>query len=389
MDELTLLRSTRDQTREPGTEVLERGRAALLSQIDRETPVALFTRLGDDTAFAPLKARRRRRRRTVAWAGFSALGAASATVALVATNVLGFAGWNGGADPAAASVLRSAAAAALEFSDPVVGPGQYMFIRTDGVFALTGPLEADAERIGAEGGDLDLLEYYSMLTTYHDELYVPADRSDDWVWIQCGRAPFQTFGPKSEAFAEEQEKGFFEGDSHGIRWFPGGATPGGSPGDFGGYRAGMDGQGSSADYDALPRDPRQLLDKIYELNEDAGQSRDGEALEWITTALRRGTAPADFRAALYKAAAEIPGVEITEDQATLNGTTGIAIGRVETASNTRYDIIIDPETGQFIGERQITLDGYAGMPAGTTTGWTTVTTSVVSSAPADVATCGQ
>ena len=151
----------------------------------------------------------------------------------------------------------------------------------------------------------------------------------------------------------------------------------------------MDGQGSSADYDALPRDPRQLLDKIYELNEDSGQSRDGQALEWITTALRRGTAPAEFRAALYKAAAEIPGVEITEDQATLNGKTGIAIGRLETASNTLYDIIIDPETGQFIGEREVTVDGYAGMPAGTTTGWTTVTTTVVSSAPADVATCGE
>ena len=179
MDELTLLRSTRDHTREPSLEALARGRSALLSEIDRETPVALFTQLDDDTAFTPLKARRRRH--TVAWAGFSALGAASVTVVLVATNVLGFAGWNGGAEPAAATVLRSAAAAALEFSDPIVGPGQYMFIRTDGVFATVGALEADAERIRAEGGDLQLLDDVSMLEAYHDELYVPAERSDDWV----------------------------------------------------------------------------------------------------------------------------------------------------------------------------------------------------------------
>lgn len=142
---------------------------------------------------------------------------------------------------------------------------------------------------------------------------------------------------------------------------------------------------SSDDYDTLPREPRQLLDKIYELNGNSGPSSDGQALQWIIDALRGGTAPADFRAALYKAVADIPGVEITENQATLNGRTGIAIGRVETTSDTRYDLIIDPESGQFIGEREVTLDGYASFPPGTATSWTAVTTTVTGSAPTDVA----
>jgi hypothetical protein len=380
MDELTLLRSTRDHTREPSPEVLARGRAALFARIDSETPVTLFAQLGDDTAFTPTKARRRRR--TIAWAGFSVLGAASLTVALVATNVLGVADWNGGADPAAASALNSAAAATLEVSDPPVGPGQYLFVRTDGVFSAVGTLEADAERIRENGGDVQPSDAVSALETYRDELYVPADRSDDWVWIQCTRTPFKTFGPRSEAFAAEQAAIYDKYDFDNIRRFPGGTTPGGD--NFGGYHEGTE---MSVDYDALPREPRQLLDKIYELNGNSGQSRDGQALEWITSALRRGTAPADFRAALYRAAAEIPGVEIIEDQATLNGTTGIAIGRLETADNVRYDLIIDPKTGQFIGERQVTLDGYASFPAGTTTSWTTVTTTVTGSAPTDVASC--
>jgi RNA polymerase sigma-70 factor (ECF subfamily) len=382
MDELTLLRSTRDRTREPSREALEHGRAALLSHIDGEIPVALFSKLGEDARFAPERVRRRRR--TVAWAGFSVLGATCLTVALAATNVLGFAGWNAGADPAAASVLNSAAVAAIEVSDPVVGPGQYLSVRTDGVFSLTGTLEEDAERIRDEDdGNVQDSDMVSALESYHDELYIPADRSDDWVWIQCMRAPVQTFGPRSEIFANEELAIRDEHDAHTIRFFSGGITPGG--GSFGGYHQGMS---RSDDYDALPRDPRQLLDSIYELNGNSGQSRDGQALGWIMDVLRAGTVPADFRAALYQAAARIPGVEIVEDQATLNGTTGIAIGRLERADNVRYDLIVDPETGQYIGEREVTLDGYAGIPAGTARGWTTVTTSVVAAAPTDVSTCG-
>ncbi|MFK0239418.1 CU044_5270 family protein [Microbacterium sp. NPDC090281] len=381
MDELTLLRSTRDQTRVPSHEALARGRAALVSQIDGELPVTLFAHVGDDTAFVPLKTRRRRR--TVAWAGFSVLGAASVIVALVATNVLGVAGWNGGADPAAASALRSAAAAAIQVSDPVVGPGQYLFVRTDGVFTGVGTLEEDADRIRAQGGEIQPSDDVAILVSTHDELYVPAERKDTWVWISCTSQPSQTFGPRSERFAEEYAEDMNTYDLDVIRQFPGGVTPGG--GSFGGY---AEGTTTSIDYDALPREPRLLLDRIYELNENSGQSRDGQALEWIISTLQWGIVPADFRAALYKAAAEIPGVEITDAQATLDGTTGIAIGRLETASNTRHEFIVDPETGQYIGERRVTLDGYAGMPPGTVTDWTAVTAAVVSSAPTDAASCG-
>lgn len=382
MDELTLLRNTRDESREPGPEVLARGRAALAARIDGETPVALFSQVGEKTTFRPV--RPRRRRRTIAWAGFSALGAVSLTVALVATDVLGVAGWNGGADPAAASVLHSAAVATMEVSDPAVAPGQYLFVRTDGAFSSVGTLEEDAERIRAHGGEVQPSDDVSMIEGYHDELYVPADRDDEWVWVQCVRESIQTFGPRSEAFAQQQAAVQDQYDSHVIRRFAGGTVPGG--GNFTGYRTATE---RSVDYEALPRDPEDLLEEIYELNGTSGQSRDGEALEWITNALEHGTAPADFRAALYKAAAKIPGVEITDQQATLNGTTGIAIGRLEPADNVRYDIIIDPETGQFIGERAIAVDGYASFPAGTTTSWTAVTTSVVGSAPTDTAPCGE
>jgi RNA polymerase sigma-70 factor (ECF subfamily) len=58
-------------------------------------------------------------------------------------------------------------------------------------------------------------------------------------------------------------------------------------------------------------------------------------LTFIGDLLRTGLVPADLRASLYKAAALIPGVTITDTQATLDGRTGIATGRVEEETNMR------------------------------------------------------
>ena len=102
---------------------------------------------------------------------------------------------------------------------------------------------------------------------------------------------------------------------------------------------------------------------------------------YIADLLRTGLIPADLRAALYKAAALIPGVTVTDNQATLRGQTGVAIGRVEDVSHMRQDIIIDPLTGQLIGERSVLTEGTGDIPAGTVAGWTTIRTRVVDSAP--------
>lgn len=365
MDEISLLRRSRNDIPERTPQNIARGRAALFRAIDEESPFSLFAGVENLQVVEP---RVRRRRRTMVWTGFSALTATGLTVAIVAANVLGFGGLDGAADPAAASVLESAATATLEFSDPVVAAGQYKLVRTDAIFAATGSVEKDGP-------------FVSFLENYHDETYVPADRAADWVWISCARTPFQTFGPESEALAKMFASG---GDTSVFRRLPGGDAPNGDA--FGGYNNGT--RNLSDDYNALPGDPQQLLDAIYAFNGKAGQSRDGEALVWIADTLRSGTVPAEARAALYKAAALIPGVTITEEQATLNGAKGTAIGRVETASNTRQDLIIDPATGQFIGERQVALNGYNGLPAGTTIASTAVTTTVVDTAPTDTSTCG-
>jgi len=341
MDEISLLRRTRDDIPERAPEEVTRGRAALFQAIDGESPLTTSNRA--------------HRRRGFAWAGFSALGAGALTVALVAGNVLGAGapGGPGGADAAAADVLEAAAMATLETSDPVLEPGQYLRVETDAVYPAISQDPAA-----------------SYMEAVHDELYLPADRDDDWVWVRCERVPLDLTTPEAERAAAE----YAEADVDMFYLAPGGEL----------Y------QGNRIDwYDsrALPRDPEQLLALIYEETASQGPSRDGEALVWIANLLRQGSTPADLRAALYRAAIDIPGVTVTEDQATLNGTTGIAIGRVETTTGSRDDIIIDEKTGAFIGERTVSVDEAGNALSDEPWISTSVTTTVVDAAPADFSLC--
>ena len=132
------------------------------------------------------------------------------------------------------------------------------------------------------------------------------------------------------------------------------------------------------------RDPRVLLNYIYRATLGTGNSPDGEALVFIADTLNTGFATAATRAALYRAAILIPGVTLTANSATLDGTTGVAIGRVEQKYGIRQDLIINPDTGELIGEREVATrdlpDGTG--KAGDTLSWSSATTTVVNAVPA-------
>ncbi|QLD12413.1 CU044_5270 family protein [Microbacterium oleivorans] len=350
---MTLLRNTRSET-EPPEAALNRGRAALLAAA--AGPVQQHTS-------TPSRAKRARR---FAIGGLSTVGAAALVAGLVLTDVVGFAGWRGGADAAAATVLEEASAAAITSIDPVVQPGQYLKVSTTGVHV-------------ASGGIGDVVASYQYASD--DTLYRPADSSDDWVWVRGPQSIAATFGPASEEMANawwdavsSSSDSFEAGD---LLRAPGGTFYGGDAG------AGF------ADLGQLPRDPYRLLNYIYRVTLGAGPSPDTEALVYMADRLRIGNVPADLRAAMYKAAAMIPGVTFVSGEATLDGRTGVAIGRVEDAWGTRVDIIIDPDTGTFIGDREVLLRDQDGIPAGTALRWTSVTSSVVDKAPEGGSVCGK
>ena len=353
MDELTLLRNTRSET-EPPESTLHRGRAALLDAASGSAQPHIST------------SRRPRRARRFAIGGLSTVGAAALVAGLVLTDVVGLAGWRGGADAAAAAVLDEASAAAITSVDPAVQPGQYLRVNTRGVHL-------------SSGGIGDVVASYQYASD--DTLYRPADPSDDWVWVRGPQSIAATFGPESEQVANawweavSSSSGSFEAGD--LLRAPGGAFYGGDAG------AGF------ADLDQLPRDPYRLLNYIYRVTLGSGPSPDTEALVYMADRLRAGNVPADLRAAMYKAAAMIPGVTFISDQATLDGRTGVAIGRVEDAWGTRVDIIIDPDTGTFIGDREVLLRDRDGVPAGTAVRWTSVTSSVVDEAPEGGSVCGK
>lgn len=278
------------------------------------------------------------------------MAAAALVAGLIAGDVVGLAGWRGGASAQAAEVLKKAAQTAINTTDPVVNPGQYLRIQSTNIWRTDSSAE-DGSR-------------YHWLDTEKFDIYIPADRSDEWVWQRSGRVPTTFFDATAKEYVREQN----------IRAHP--ELLRAAKGEFYGTRGLL-----TADMSVFPRDPYRLLNNIYKQTLGKGQSVDGEALVFIADLLRTGIVPADLRAALYKAAAMIPGVTITEGQANLNGQTGVAIGHTDSSGFESQEIIIDPRTGQLIGEREVLNQAYEVIPAGTAVAWTAIETSVSDTAP--------
>ncbi|ARC56960.1 hypothetical protein AS850_07695 [Frondihabitans sp. 762G35] len=319
-------------TLEPTDDRVASMRRSVLSRIAEAEPAV-------DTAAAVRPAARSGRRRL----GLLGVGVVAIAGVLVVSNL---AGAGGRQQSAVAEVLHRSALAAVATSDPVVPPGRFLRVTTTAVTSKT-------------SGDV------SYLARAQDDLFVPADRSQDWVWVRGASTPFRTFGPASAAAAAEASPG----EAELLRAPAGGFYS--RPSDS-----------SEAAFAKLPRDPRALLADIHERTVGQGNSVDEAAFGFIADELTDGLAPADLRAALYEAAALIPGVTIEDGHATLDGSTGVAIGRTDPEGNTRDELIVDPDTGALVGQREVLLRAEVGLPAGTVIGWTSKTTSVVASAPA-------
>jgi hypothetical protein len=150
------------------------------------------------------------------------------------------------------------------------------------------------------------------------------------------------------------------GDFHGSS---GGSRAGSCAARTGGWQ-----QPTPAFLAGLPRDPAALYARLRADTKGHGRDPDAEVLVYATDALRTGLVPADVRAALYRAVAHLPGLKIVDHQANLDGRQGVALGMSDGGGGTQQ-IIFDPATGQFIGERS--TDGH-GRPEEITS----VTTSV-------------
>jgi len=101
----------------------------------------------------------------------------------------------------------------------------------------------------------------------------------------------------------------------------------------------------------LPTDPNALLAEIYKVERGHGPSADQEAFVTIGDLLRDKIAPPKVSAALYRAAALIPGVTLVPGATDAIGRRGVAVA--QTAGGIRTELIFSKTSLRLIGERTI------------------------------------
>ena len=256
-----------------------------------------------------------------------------------------------GTDSAAAAALREAATATIATSDPVVGPGQYLKVTTEAAYLA---YEHDA--------DGRLAAYLSPSTT---DVFIPSDPDADWVQRITARRATEFYGDASHAAAQRDWEETLRG---GIVRVTRDAE-----GDF----AQSSELGGQIPDVPLPERPEDALAFLYKA--PYGDGTDAGALRFAAQLLRDGTMPARERSILYEALALLPGIRITDGHAVLDGRTGIAFSLDPAVITT--EIIVEPTTGLFLGERRLTVTTNGAIPAGSVEEYTAVATTVVNSAP--------
>lgn len=251
----------------------------------------------------------------------------------------------------------------MEISDPPVEPGQYRRVETTSHGMATATVESGTYTVFREA------------TT--DVMYIPADpgdASDLWYWDQRREGQEGQVLNADDLPADVVQA--FDPVGHGDagtvleapqgRWY-------GSPAQF-----------TAEDLDALPRDPQALMEHIHRVKAGQSASEDEQVFTFITDAMRTGLVDAELRAVFYKTLLLVPGVDVTASSVTVDGHSGVAIGRWESVRSERQEVIIDPTTGAWIGERTVATQDMDGITAGTVLQSATCTTVVVDQVPADV-----
>ncbi|GGS47279.1 hypothetical protein GCM10010156_02530 [Planobispora rosea] len=104
----------------------------------------------------------------------------------------------------------------------------------------------------------------------------------------------------------------------------------------------------------LPSDAEAMRAHLYKGDPGDG-SPDEAAWERVGEMVRETYLPAAQRAALFRAAATIPGVGMVNDAEDAAGRTGIAVGRIG-RDGVRADLVFDPESYELLGEREVVVD---------------------------------
>lgn len=245
---------------------------------------------------------RRPRRRAWAGIGIGGLVAGAAVTAIVAGSVLAPVD---APTASAADVLNAAAQATLTTTALDPAPGQYVRIQE----VSTQTLGWRPDPNSPDGGYWDSNDSATTAVVRQSRsLYVPANRSDDWV---------EDFGESTELLeisgpeAAQAERGLSQLEFNvRVEVYPGGFQD----------ITGVEAEGVTADdvnrfarnglscyYDEMPRDPRELVEWLdessYEYLSACPPPRLSEPVDF-------NLAPADLRAAMFQALALVDGARV-------------------------------------------------------------------------------
>jgi hypothetical protein len=192
----------------------------------------------------------------------------------------------------------------------------------------------------------DQLVYVRSLTAGAEMLpdgsYKPGKLHRREVWMSQEPAPVKTVGLIHE-----------DGAYFPLSEF----VPSGSPG----VPAGID-RPTYTWLASLPTDPGALLGRLYALTKPAGGQEKAQAVfDTIGELLRETVMPPRNAAALYEAAARIPGVTRDADAVDASGRHGVGIRRVDARAATATEWVFDRDDLTYLGDRNyLTGDGASG-----------------------------
>jgi RNA polymerase sigma-70 factor (ECF subfamily) len=231
----------------------------------------------------------------------------------------------------AAVTLRLAAAAQTGGLTEPLRAGQYWYVRTSSQQVVRAP----AKQGGFRYADRMIREDWESIDGYRGfrsrsagPLYFPT-ASDRARWEAAGR-PDVSLG---------------DGEIHADRPRPG------SPRSEKPFHIGNENV-SYAELQALPRDPRDVYERLRSAAEECGcgNSVDDETFSIVADLLRNAPVTSDLRAALLRAAALVPGIEFVERESDLTGRTGVGVASGE--AGVRHVLIFDRESYELLGEKE-------------------------------------
>ena len=333
MNEVELLRQFRAEL--PGIRAEKRSaaRAALIARIESSTPPPKRPCRGLFPAG--------RLRLVAAGVGLMAL--------VVALPILLFGGGDA-VQPAAAQVLHQVAAVALaqEPQGPPE-PGQFLYTRSRDAYISAVAYDPRIERGQCVAPQpCEATDEWSVLVPSEREAWIGPDGSGR-VRRVSRATRFVTAGQR-EAWVKA-----------GRPELPAGGQV---------EDSGLSGSGF-LDTSDLPTEPEALRRLIEARKILGGPPGEAETFVLIGDMLRESYLPPAFRAALYEATAELPGVKLLGEVRDPLGRPGIGVAYANDKRGTREELIFSPETSWLLAEREVVVSPKSGrleFPPGTETG---------------------